>query len=176
MVERAPSREARQTAGSILNRDFVETVLVNAQENLKDHGHLVPVLFMHFESGQRAISTLSLPDTVEERREHFSQIGESIRQGGKAIREALFVTQAWYVRADEQPSPLDLPLSQHPGRTEMITIVGRNAQATRATLLLQPFSRDEANRPVFRTADLAQYDESSDADYRPLGLIDHLFD
>lgn len=175
MVERGPKEEEGKQSESILAQKLVEPILATAQENLKKDDHLVPVLFLHPESGERAVLTLRLPGTSEERQAYFAFLGSSIRLAGQKIHEALFVSEAWYVEAKEGEVALDMVPSQHVERCEVICIQGRNADRTRLTVLLQPFSRDSQNQPVFEPVILAQHNTPADTGYQATGLIDHLF-
>jgi len=175
MVEREPSKEASPSGESILAQEFVETILTAAQENLKEHGYLSPVLFLHLESGERLVSILPLPDTPEEKQMYFTDLGLAIRQAGQRIHEAVFASEAWYVEVKEESDAFNVAPSQHPERREAITIVGRDALRTRFTFLVQPFSRDSQNQPVFEPVEMTRYNVPADEDYQPVGLIDHLF-
>ena len=175
MVERRPQKEGNKRGESILAQEFVETILAAAKENMKEYGSLVPALFLHLESGERVIFSLRLPGTPEEKQAYFTALGLSIRLAGQRIHEALFVSEAWYVEVREEGAAFDVAPSQHPERKEVISIAGRNAQRTRLTFLLQPFSRDSQNQPVFEPLILAQYNAPVDTGYQPVGLIDHLF-
>jgi hypothetical protein len=74
------------------------------------------------EQGVLPLAYLDGPRTIEERREYFASPGLSIRLAGSRIREALFVSEVWYVEPEEMGT-LDVPLSQHPNRKEGIFIV-----------------------------------------------------
>lgn len=175
MVERGPQKEGSQQGESILAQEFVEPILTGAKENLREHGRLLPSLFLHLESGERKTFTLRLPGTPEEKQAYFTALGLSFRLAGQGIREALFVSEAWYVEVKEQGTAFDVVPSKHPERKEVISIAGRNAQKTRLTYLVQPFSRDSQNEPVFGPQILAQYNAPADTGYQAVGLIDHLF-
>jgi hypothetical protein len=72
-------------------------------------------------------------------------------------------------------APWILPPSCHPQRQEAIVIVGRNAPASRYSLLVQPFGRDDEGKPVWRRLAVARYDVPMDEGYQPGGLLDYLF-
>lgn len=76
----------------------------------------------------------------------------------------------------EELEGLDVPPSQHPSRKEGISIVGRNSRETRFTQVLQPFSRDVDNQPIFGPLKEAKYNVPGDEEPRPSGLMDRLFD
>ena len=173
MVEKGPSRETGETGESILDREFVETLLTIAQENLKSQGSLLPALFLDLESGERAMISPELPSTSEERKLMFSALGLSIHLSGQRIREALFVSEVWFVT--DEDAPLEGPPAEHPNRREAISIMGRDAGNTRATYLLQPFTRNQQNQPVFGKKEFEGYNAPTDKSPQRLDLVDALF-
>ena len=175
MVENKPKKEEGGQGESILTQEFVETILTGARENLREHSRLLPALFLHLESGQRLIFTLKLPDTPEEKQAYFTTLGLSFRLASQEIREALFVSEAWFVEAEAEGGAFEVAPSQHPARREVICIVGRDAQRTRVTYLIQPFHRERQNQPVFEPIILEQYNAPADAGYQADSLIDYLF-
>ena len=56
MAEREPTEQQDEQGESILTQAFVEAILTGAQENLRAHGRLLPVLFLHLGSGARGRS------------------------------------------------------------------------------------------------------------------------
>lgn len=177
MVEREPPKETSQSGESILTQDFVEQILTTAQENLRASGYLSPVLLVHLAGGQRLITELELPETTEEKEAYFTRMGRSFRRAGQRIHEAVFVAETWYVDVREAPDAFTVRPSQHPARKEAISIVGRNAQGTRHTFLVQPYSRDRHNQPVFEPIpeEMAQFNVLVEGGTHGVGLLDHLF-
>lgn len=173
MVERESFNETDESGESILAREFVEKVLMTAQENLKRQGSLLPALFLELESEGRALIAPELPPTSEERKRFFAALGLTIRLAGHRIREALFVSEVWFVT--DEDTPLEVPPTEHPNRREAITIMGRDADHTRVTYVLQPFSRDQQNRPVFGPKEFEGYNEPTEKIPQRLDLIDALF-
>jgi hypothetical protein len=94
---------------------------------------------------------------------------------GNKIREALFVSEVWFVEPEEIEA-LNVASSQHPSRKEGISIVGRNSSGTRFTQVLQPFSRNANDQPIFEPLKDAKYNVLGDEESRPTGLMDRLFD
>jgi hypothetical protein len=177
MGERQRGKESPQEGESILSREFVEPILTVTKEFLRYHEHLGPALFLRMEAGEKGVIPLAYLDdlrTIEERREYFASLGLSVRLVGNKIREALFVSEVWFVVPEEMES-LDVPPSQHPSRKEGISIVGRESKGTRFTQVLQPFSRDVNDQPIFEPLKDAKYNVPLDDVSRPSGLIDHLF-
>jgi hypothetical protein len=178
MGERVLSEEASPKDESILTDEFIEPILKVTKEFLRYHGHLGPALILRMEDGEQEVIPLAYFDslkTVEERREYFASLGLSIRQTSDRIREALLVSEVWYVEPEEEGS-LDIAPSKHPKRKEGISIVGRNSRGTRFTEVLQSFSRDINNKPVYEPLKDARYNLQGDEESRPAGLMDRLFD
>ena len=161
----------------MLSREFVESVLAAAKENLRKDGSLVPVLFLCFKDGAHVITPLfSLPPATEDKEAYFSALGREIQRAGHILTEAIFVSESWYVAAEKgEQLNLDVPPSLHPKRKEAITIVGRDAARARFSMVVQPFGRDKESRPVFGPVEIAQYNSSAKSGLNPKGLLDHLF-
>ena len=95
-------REQPSQDESILAREFVETVLMAARENLEKDGHVLPVLFLQFASGDRDVYLLKeLPDTTEEKQAYFTALELFVRGTRGGIREAVFVSEVWYVGLED---------------------------------------------------------------------------
>src|SRR5689334_22933503 len=110
-----PGEHISQNDESILSQGFVNGILMQAQNNLKRDGSLVPVLFFTFHEGDGGIMPLNLPDTHEERADYFTALGSTFVAAGKRIEEALFLSETWYVGAEaNERLNLDVAPSQHP--------------------------------------------------------------
>ena len=177
MKERPTGKESNREGESILTQEFIEPILAVTKEFLKANDYLGPALFLRLEHDEETIVPLphlSELKTTEERRSYFSSLGSSLRQAGEIIHEAVFVSQVWSVGPEEEGA-FDIAPSKHPKRKEAISIVGRDSQGTRFTYVLQPFSRDSQNRPVFEPME-ADYNIPLEEEKHSTGLIDHLFD
>ena len=118
MGERQTGEESNQEGESILTQEFVDPILIVTKEFLKTHDHLGPALFIRLENDEQGIVPLIDLDglkSTEERQEYFSSLGLSIRISGMRIREALFVSEVWYIEPEEEED-LDIPPSKHPKR------------------------------------------------------------
>jgi len=160
---------------SILTKQSIETILATARRNLETDGGVCSVLFVQLASGQREARLVTLPATSEEKRTYFAALGRALRQEGKLIQEAVLVSEGWFVRTNEAPDAFKTPPSQHPLRQEAITVIGRNASGTRVSSVVQPFTRDGENKPIWCQPIFASYNEASDKGYQLCGLIDNLF-
>ena len=172
-----PVEQEKPSLGeSILAKEFVETILVAAKENLEKDGHLLPALFLQFNDGERTILLLKeLPDTTEEKQAYFTALGLFVRSARGEIREAVFVSEAWYVGLEDGREDPEVAPSRHPDRQEAIVIVGRDAGGRRQAFAIQPFARDGQDRPVFGQRKMEEYNATTDDSARAVGLIDHLF-
>lgn len=173
MIERRHLEETGGKRESILSKEFVEEVLSIAQDNLIRDGALKPVLFLQYEFDERVVFPLELPDTTEEKQIYFAAIGVAIRKSGKKIYEAMQITETWYVANEE--NLLEISPSEHPNRKEAISVFGRDRQGKLATILLQPFSRDIHNQPIFEPIEIEQYNVPINTGIHPVGLLDYLF-
>jgi hypothetical protein len=160
---------------SIFEHSFVNPILETARGTLEKDGTLTPVLFVNIGVPEIRVVFLSLPNAPVEKQAEFRQIGTQFRARRETIQEAVFVSEGWVVRPTEAPGGLQLPPSQHPCRQEAIVLVGRNAKATCHTYVIQPFTRNAANQPVWGKLALAAYNEPVQQGNRAEGLLDYLF-
>ncbi len=176
--EETPERGEMIAEGeeSILAQSFIEGILKQAKQNLKNDGALAPFLFLHFKDGERGIMPLDLPETHVGRQLYFAAIGFAFLSEGKMLEETVFLSETWYVEGDEKRRlSFDVAPSQHPQRREAITIVGRDAPRTRYTIVIQPFGRDSHQQPMFQPLAVAEYNTFGTLTSGPVGLVDHLF-
>lgn len=161
---------------SILEQRVVEPILEAARENVQRDGSLVPVLFLRFQEAEASIFPVELPDTTEEKYAYFGDLGLAFVSMGKRLEEALFLSETWYLSSDVEPQlhPEVRP-SQHPRRREAISLVGRNAERTRFTFVIEPFHREGKQRWVFEKRAVEAYNASVAGGIGPVGLLDALF-
>jgi hypothetical protein len=160
---------------SILKREFIEMVLATAKKNLEKDGWLQPVLFLQFTGGQRAVCPLGLPKVSDAKQAYFAALGASLHQAGKAIHEAAFLSESWFVEAQKAVSALDFAPSRHPQRQEAIVVIGRDAGRQRVSSVVQPFTRQAENRPVWGELVIATYNNAVETGWHPVGLLHYLF-
>ena len=175
MVERGSNTEAAHNQESILSRAFTEVILQGARENLSSHGCLGTTLLIGLDNGERGVVPLSLPGTFEEKQFYFSTLGISFLKSGRQIQEAILVSESWYVKAPENDYHPNTAPSQHPQRKEAITLVGRDIFAQHFVFAIQPFHRDQQNKPVFEPLELEHFEEQPNEEYYSTGLLDNLF-
>jgi hypothetical protein len=160
---------------SILEKVFTNSILATARGNLEKHGTLLSVLFLNTGAPELGLIALDLPNTAEKRQAYFTRLGLRFLILGQRLREAIMLSETWFVSAQEAPAAFKFPPSQHPSRQEAIVLVGRNAKQTRTTFVVQPFQRDAANQPVWSKIPMAVYNEPVEEGSEAVGLLDDLF-
>jgi hypothetical protein len=160
---------------TIHDQTFIDAMLGKAKTNLETDGFLTPVVFLYLKDGERIMCGVELPRTSKEKRQCFFNLGRTFREEGRTIREAVFMSEGWYVDARKAKDILAVAPSQHPQRQEAIVVIGRNADKMQYTSVIQPFTRDDKNRPVWGELAMAEYNAPANTAYQPTGLIDYLF-
>jgi hypothetical protein len=161
---------------SILTKPKVDKMLEVARQNVEQDGSLQPVLFLQLAGREVLHMPLSLPDTFEEKARYFLGVNFHLHKLGLTLRAAVFCAETWFVNAQNAPAAMKVPPSEHPARQEAIVAIGRSADNQRHTLVIQPFTRDKLNRPLWLPLPLAQYDEARTNQNRAYGILDCLFE
>jgi hypothetical protein len=171
-------KEVKNMAQSyILTKQFIDRIMAVARENVEQDGVLQPVLIV-FPTDDRFRFTMlpvHLPDDAENRARYFAGIWRQMQKSGYKPLEVLFVTEGWFVNAQTAPNALRLSPRAHPCRQEALILVGRNADNTGHTHVVQPFTRDQNNHPVWDEPVVAAYNEPPESGSRASGLLDYLF-
>jgi hypothetical protein len=162
-------------SGSILGKEFIEVMLATARKNLETDGYLCPVLFLRFEGGERAIYPLELARSSAEKRAYFAALGAALHRAGKAVQEAVFLSESWFLEVQKTVSALDIQPSRHPQRREAILVMGRDADGERVSSVVQPFSHQGHGQPIWGELALATYNTAAGTGFRQVGLLDDLF-
>jgi len=163
------------TAMSILAKPSIDVWLKQAKSNLEQDGYLATVLFVKSVSEQLVMvdsALLMLAQNPQQRQLMISAIGKRLVDEIGEISEAVILLDTWTVM---KPGGLNIPISQDPRRQEAITVSGRDARNTRTTSVVQPFLRDDHNRPVWGKIPIAVYNEPTKNNPTSIGLLDHLF-
>ena len=163
------------TNDSILAQTFLHQVLLVAERNLEKDGVLFPVLFLRFGQGVPNVIILKLGHTTEEKLAEMALLGESLRRAGKSILEALMLCEVWFVKSPKDAEALTIPPSEHPDRKEAIVLFGRDQTGERASMVVQPFVRDVANKPLWDSERLEEFNQGPNRRYHFVGLLDQLF-
>lgn len=160
---------------SLLAQAFVEPVFKLARQNLERDGFLAPVLFVNSGASDPLIVPLPQLPSSQERQRAFTALGVRLRRQGQTIHEAVLLMESWTVNAQKAPAALRFPPSQHPSRQEAIVLVGRNADNTWVTYVMQVFTRQQNKRLVWGEVPLVVYNAPAETVGRPSGLLDDLF-
>ena len=164
------------TTTSLLSQQTVDGCLRIARQNLAQDGSLQPILFVRTVGDRTRIIPLTLPDTFEAKARLFVRIGCDLSEQALEPSAALFLCESWIVAAQEAPSAMDFPPSEHPAREEAIVAIGRSADNSRYSQVVQPFKRDKHNRPVWQPVPIAVYEETPSQGVGSAGLLDCLFE
>jgi len=160
---------------SVLSQDFIENMLRIAQENLARDGSLLTIVFLKLDDGRVSFTGIPMPEMYEDRRSVMQNLRQQVRDRGEDIREALVLMHSWFVGGADAAGGLHMPPSQHPHRQEAIIAIGRNAEHSRASMVVQPYERKEAGSFVWVAPVVAQYDLPTDESNQVVGLVDDLF-
>ena len=163
------------TNKTILGQRLVEATLRSARQELEREGVLQPVLYVLIVGDTALEMPLTLPDTPELKAKYFFGIGRHLSERGLQPREAVLVSESWFVAVQQAPAAMDFPPSEHPSRQEAIVLIGRSADNRRFTQVVQPFTRDKHNRPVWQAMPMAVFDETQTPEQSSTGLLDHFF-
>ena len=164
------------TNKTILVQKLVEAMLHSARWKLARDGGLQPVLYVLIVGDTALEMPLTLPDTSEMKAKYFFGIGRHLHERGLQPREAVLVSESWFVAVRQAPAAMDFPPSEHPSRQEAIVLIGRSADNRRFTQVVQPFTRDKQNRPVWQAMPMAVYDETQTPGKGSAGLLDYFFE
>lgn len=160
----------------ILTQAYMTKLLTVAKAELEKDNDLIAMLFVQSRGlrGRAAgLPLADLPADVAQRYLYFATLGARLKRQLGAIEAAVFLNGAWWASvAAGQPLGHVRP-SQHPNRHEAIVLVGRNADNTHQSFLLQPFTRDRLQHPVWGKTVLETYGQPGQL--KATGLLDMLF-
>lgn len=158
-----------------LSNEALLAILEDGREVLETKGSLLSVLFIELNNGKCSMSPVKMPGNSELKYRMFHAIGKAIRSQKGAIKDAVLLCETWIVNAQEAPDATKYMPSQHPCRYEAIMIIGRNADKTRSVSVIQKFTRDEHNAPVWSEPEITMADSFTKGVVAK-GLLDALFD
>lgn len=164
-----------QEGRSLLNKEQLLTFLQLARLRLEQNGSLTTILMTSLHTGEVLVDGVQLPDDFVQKCLLLKSIGRKIREEHGGIREAVLVAETWYIDAHGAPNATRYRPSQHPCRQEAITIMGRGEDKGRTAIVIQTFTRDEHNAPVWLEPHInvvAPGEEGMAA----RGILDYLFD
>lgn len=162
----------------LLSKEFIDAVLNNMRGNLERDGYIHPMLLIYpfaLSDVDVTMVPLKLPDDSQKQAQYFKSIGHRLLRTGCIPTEAIFLSESWYVNNQTAPAARRMLPHEHPTRQEAIIIAGRNAYNTRSSSVVQPFTRDKNNRPVWQKLSVAVYDEPSSGS-TTVQVLDYFFD
>lgn len=159
---------------SILAQGFLDQMLAIARQNLERDGGLTTVVFLRFEDRVVHVMDVDLPETADARFRAIRRLGRQLRCHGQ-LQEAVMVMDSWYVAGADGADGLHTPPSQHSRGQQAILAVGRNADNSRMSLVVQPYQPDEPKGWLWPKPVITHYDQPADAANRVEGLLDDLF-
>ena len=165
-------------SSSILGEKYIEPILNIARQNLETTGYLETMVFAKLTSNKvMPVGMMDLPASLNAKQMLMNILGDKLREDGSDIMEAVVLTESWYTDAIKNQAALKYPPSQHPGGQEAIAIIGRNAENTRNTTVIQPYTYNANNYPVWEKISVADYNQPADeSSVQAVGLLDYLFD
>lgn len=148
-------------------------LLTGARKNIEEAGSLHPMLLLEMEA-ERFMIPIEMADDSREKYQMFHALGEKMRLKYGLIQNAAVITESWIVMAKEAPDATKYMPSQHPCRQEAIVLIGRNADKTQSAIVIQTFTRNEHNAPVWSEPQVSISDSSTNGMVAE-GLLDALF-
>ena len=164
-----------QEETTLFQKETLLGILQEGRKNLEQAGSLQPVLIIELSNGKGFISFLEMPDDTATKYRMFQTIGKKIHAEQGTIKDAVLLTESWIVEAMNAPDATKYMPSQHPCRKEAIVLVGRNVDQTRSAIVIQTFTKDEHNAPVWSEPQVS-IRKSNTKGMVAKGLLDALFD
>lgn len=161
---------------SILSKQEIDQILQVAKQCVEQGKCVQQLLLVHVAGDRFLQMPLHLEGNADTKALQLLTIGASLQAQGQTPSEALLVCESWFVEPLKAPAARRFAPSQHPARQEAIVIVGRSADNLRYSQVIQPFTRDQANRPVWQPLLLAMYDELRTPQDGPSDILDALFE
>ena len=161
---------------SILAREEIDKIMQITKQCAEDGQPVEQLLLLQVASNRFLHMPLTLEGDADAKSVHLFTIGASLRAQGLTPSAALLLSESWFVKPLEAPAAMQFAPSKHPARQEAIIIVGRSADNRRYSQVIQPFTRDARNKPIWQPLLLATYDEPRTPQDGPTGILDFLFD
>lgn len=158
----------------IFGKTALFDLLKDARKTLEENGTVKPMLFLELSNGAGFITALQMPGEQKLKYRMFQEIGETIQLCGVAIEDAILLTETWIVPLTEATDVDKDISSQHPCRQQAIALIARNAARTHVAIVIQTFSIDEHNAPVWSEPRVIISD-SPKTEMASLGPLDALF-
>lgn len=153
-AEHDPERVKR--GESILEKEFVESVLESARETLRAEGALTPALLLQVQSGKDIRLPVSLENSDDEREFYFATLSKSLEGIAQPITESLLVVTGSYAASPESKRRR-VRDKQEQKKYPVLSVAGRNRENTRFTCVLQFFRRIQDREFLFGDFIAAEY-------------------
>lgn len=161
---------------SILSKQEIDKIMHAARECMENGNCLNQLLLLQVARDRFLHMPLNLKGDADAKSVQLFTIGASLHAQGLSPHAALLLSESWFVKPLEAPAAMQFAPSKHPARQEAIIIVGRSADNQRYSQVVQPFTRDMRNKPVWQPLLFATYDEPRTPGDGPIGILDLLFD
>ncbi len=161
---------------SILAKQEIHDILQAAKQWMRNGQCLKQLLLVQVAGDRFLHMPVNLEGDADAKSVQLFTIGASLHSQGLTPIAALLLSESWFVMPLETPAAMEFAPSKHPARQEAIIIVGRSADNKRYSQVIQPFTRDEREKPVWQPLLLESYDEPRTSHDGPTGILDFLFD
>jgi hypothetical protein len=161
---------------SILSREEIDKILKVARDCMENGQCLKQLLLIQVAGDRFLHMPIHLEGDADAKSVQLFTIGASLHAQGLTPTAALLLSESWFVKPLEAPAAMEFAPSKHPARQEAIIIIGRSADNKRYSQVIQPFTRDEREKPVWQPLLLEDYDEPRTSHDGPTGILDYLFD
>jgi hypothetical protein len=156
---------------SILSKGAMKNHTRYAKDAFKRNGAVEPLLIMNLGDVVIPMAVGRLFNNYD-KRFVMSIMPDFIREkhGGRKIKEAVLIFEAWYVQGDEDgKDAIDRGImpSEHPERKEGILIIGRNRKRTKCPVDTYTIDREDGDK--LKRNELTESDAM-------VGIMDYLFD
>lgn len=161
---------------SILAKEEIDKIMRVAQDCMKKGQDAPQVLLLQVAGDRFLHMPLNLKGDADAKSLQLFTIGASLHAQGCIPIAALLISGSWFVKPLEAPAAMQFAPSKHPSRQEALIMIGRSADNKRYSQVVQPFTRDTRNRPVWQPPVVAMYDEPRTPHDGPTGILDFLFE
>ena len=169
-----PTSSTTNNIGTLLSKESINTHIKFARDTFIEQGYLSVQFVIKFYSGLIVpIVFEDYPSEPDKKAAAMRALCKKLRTQYGSIKEAIFFAEAW-VAKNTSPDFAEIPPSQHPDREEAIVITGRDDDNSNSVLVVQRFSRNEANEPIWHTVEVHQGQGEDGITFR--GVLDYLFE
>ena len=160
---------------TVLEREVLNPLLNTARKSLERDFFIIPFLLVQAKAPNPHLVPLDVLQKGEQRKNHLMQVGDAFRQHGQPIQAAVMLTEIRIVHGHDVRTAQALSADQIRDNQYAIHLIGRDADYTRLTHVVQPFVWLESKRAVWGECLHAVYNEPVQTAGQPTGLLDYLF-